>query len=162
MSHLLPGQPAPRFTARTQHGETLTLEELAGRPVLVMFYPYAFSRVCTSELQAMAARAPEVRDSGAEVLAVSCDAVHTLRAYGAELSSGLPAGEVELPFRLISDFWPHGELAQAYGVLNSATGAPERTSIILDAQLLVRHVIASPAGQARDLEQTLQLLRGLS
>lgn len=149
------GVRAPDFGLRSQHGEQVELEGLKGAPVLLMFYPFAFSRVCGSELAEMSARWDEVSASGASVLAVSCDAVHTLRAYAEEL--GTPEG-----LRLLSDFWPHGEVSRAYGAFSESKGAPSRTSFLLDGQLTVRHRIDSAPAEARSLDETLSLLSTLS
>ncbi|GAA4925434.1 redoxin domain-containing protein [Nesterenkonia rhizosphaerae] len=161
------GAPAPDFTARTHHGEHLQLSALAAGPVLVMFYPFAFSRVCGSELHEMVSRWSELEPTGVRVLAISCDAVHTLRAYAEHLQLGsLPAaassggpGRAELS--LLSDFWPHGQIAQNYGVFNPVTGAPSRVSYLLDDQLVVREVIEADDGDARDFDQILHRLRRL-
>lgn len=151
------GERAPSFSARTHHGETVESARLpGGRPCAVMFYPFAFSRVCGSELSELHSRRTEIERAGAEVLAVSCDAVHSLRAYAEAL-----AGAEELGFRLLSDFWPHGRIARAFGVLDESRGAAERATFFLDAGLSIRHLQRVPAGEARDLDEMLAVLREL-
>ncbi|WP_168198701.1 redoxin domain-containing protein [Nesterenkonia sp. NBAIMH1] len=150
----LRGVAAPGISARNQHGETVDLASCAGRPVLVMFYPFAFSRVCGSELSELSGRWSEVRALDALVLAVSCDAVHTLRAFAEEL--GAPDG-----LELLSDFWPHGGIARRFAAFSETNGAPRRTSFILDSTLTVQHVIESGPAEARSLDETLSLLSGL-
>ncbi len=113
----LRGVAAPGISARNQHGETVDLASCVSRPVLVMFYPFAFSRVCGSELAELSDRWSEVRALDARVLAVSCDAVHTLRAFGEEL--GAPDG-----LELLSDFWPHGASPAASPPSLRPTGPP--------------------------------------
>lgn len=168
------GEQAPGFSGRTHHGEVIELARLAGTPVLLMFYPFAFSRVCGSELQALVARRDQVRASGARVLAISCDPMHSLRAYAQLLAAGSTtdstadrtadstdptAGESgELPFDLVSDFWPHGEIAQRYGAFDAIKGAAQRRSFLLDSALRIAHVQAVPAAEARDLDEALLLL----
>lgn len=151
------GEQAPSFSARTHHGESITLEQLDGAPVLLMFYPFAFSAVCGSELRALASRSAQIRDVGATVLAISCDPLHSLRAYAESLRTG---GE-ELPFSLISDFWPHGQIAGRYGVFDSERGTAHRTSVLLDPQLRVAHLQSVPNAQVRDLDETFSVLAGL-
>lgn len=160
------GEQAPAFSGRTHHGEVIELARLAGTPVLLMFYPFAFSRVCGSELQTLVARRDQVRASGARVLAISCDPMHSLRAYAQLLAAGSTtdstdptAGESgELAFDLVSDFWPHGEIAQRYGAFDAIKGAAQRRSFLLDSALRIAHVQAVPAAEARDLDEALLLL----
>lgn len=160
------GEIAPPAVGRTHHGEEMRLEGLAGAPVLVMFYPFAFSRVCGSELAELQARRAELRRLGVHALAVSCDAIHSLRAYAEHLVAA--DGDVdggsdeELAVELVSDFWPHGRIARTFGVFDAARGVATRTSFLLDAELVVRHVQQVPTHQARDLEETLEMLAGLS
>lgn len=152
------GGRAPEFSARSQHGETVSSAELAGAPSLVMFFPFAFSRVCGSELGGLHARWPEVGATGARVVAVSCDPVHSLRAYAEMLEADGPS----LGFDLLSDFWPHGQLAAAFGVFDGTRGAPLRTSFILDGDLIIQHVQQAEVAEARDLGEALERLRALS
>lgn len=136
---------------RNHHGETVELAALAGNPVVVMFFPLAFSRVCGSELAEVNARWAEFTASGAALLAVSCDSMHTLRAYAEDL------GGVE--FDLLSDFWPHGDVSAGYGVFDPKSGTPHRETFVLDAQLRVLQRISAARSQARDLDQVLGALR---
>lgn len=177
------GEPAPGFSGRTQHGEVLELDQLRGTPVLLLFYPFAFSRVCDSELQALAARRGRIRETSARVLAISCDPIHSLRAYAEMLRSedrAVPAPDSdlgsesdrgpgsdpasragELSFDLVSDFWPHGEIAQRYGAFDPVTGAAQRISFLLDSELRLAEVDSVPASQTRDLDATLAQLARL-
>lgn len=161
------GERAPAFFGRTHHGELIELEQLAGSPTLLMFYPFAFSRVCDSELSALAARREQVRRLPGTVLAISCDPVHSLRAYAQMLSSDPAVDESstlttgDLPFDLVSDFWPHGEIAQRYGAFDPVKGAARRTSFLLDSRLRLSQVISVPAAQSRDLDESLDLLSRL-
>lgn len=179
MSHLpelRPGAAAPDLALRNQFGETVELSALAGRRVVVMFYPFAFSRVCGAELSEVHRRWVEFQQLGAVVLAVSCDAVHTLRAYAEHLSGSTSAQERgedqgkleehEGPderegLHLLSDFWPHGAAAQSYGAFNPATGAAQRVSFLIDEHLRFAHQVASENGEARSLDHTLELLRSM-
>ncbi|GAB3178851.1 peroxiredoxin [Nesterenkonia halophila] len=158
------GDTAPPAVGRTHHGEELRLEQLAGTPVLVMFYPFAFSRVCGSELAELQARRDELRRLGVRALAVSCDAIHSLRAYAEHLvtaAEDAAAGD-ELAVELVSDFWPHGRIARDFGVFDAERGVATRTSFLLDADLVVRHVQQVPTHQARDLDETFEVLVRMS
>lgn len=148
------------FSLRNQHGETVELKTLAGGPVLMMFYPFAFSRVCGVELAEVRTRWAEFEQLETRVLAISCDAVHTLRAYADQLGSGTTAAE-PVGLELLSDFWPHGAAALRYGAFNPLTGGAQRVSFLLDSELRIRHRIAAADGEPRSIDQTLELLGSL-
>lgn len=151
------GTPAPDFSARTHHGEHLRLRDLAGSPAALVFYPFAFSRVCSGEIAALHARRDRFSSLGAQVVGISCDAMHTLRAYADEISAGAAEG---LGLTLLSDFWPHGAVAEAYGCFDLVRGAAGRLTVVLDAGLRVSAVQTADLGSARDPDQTLDLLHG--
>ncbi|WP_202912148.1 redoxin domain-containing protein [Nesterenkonia muleiensis] len=147
----VPGQPAPWFVLRNQHGESVELAALAGAPAVVMFFPLAFSRVCGAELSEIMGRWAEFAELRARLLAVSCDSVHTLRAFADELGG--------VPFDLLSDFWPHGAVSDDYGAFDQRQGFPARETFVLDAELTVRHRVSAAHDHARDLDQVLGALR---
>ncbi len=104
------GGPAPDFTLRDQFGQDVTLSSYRGRKaVAIFFYPFAFSGVCTGEMAGIRARLDEFMTFDSEILAISCDPVYSLRAF---------ADTEGLNFPLLSDFWPHGEVAEAYEVFD--------------------------------------------
>src|SRR5918911_2657471 len=124
------GQPAPDFSLRDEHGQQIKLSDVRGeKPVAVVFYPFAFSGICTGELCELRDNIAEFDAKGVQVLAVSCDPVHTLRAWSEAQS---------YPFPLLSDFWPHGETARAYGVFNETIGAALRGSFLIDTEGVLR------------------------
>ncbi len=142
------GEPAPDFALRNQHGETLSLSGHRGQTaVVVMFYPFAFSRVCTSELGAVRDALPDLPD--AIVLAVSCDPMFTLRAF---------ADAEHLGFDLLSDFWPHGEVARRYGVFDEQRGCALRGTFVIDTQGVLRWKGKHELPGARDLTEARQAL----
>lgn len=145
------GSQAPDFTARNQHGEQVRLSEYRGRrDVVLVFYPYAFSRVCTSELDALRDR-PELL-AAAEFLAISCDPMFTLRAY---------AEAERLEFGLLTDFWPHGAIASAYGVFDAERGCAVRGSFVIDQAGVVRWSVVNAMAEARDPDDYAEALAGL-
>lgn len=137
-----PGQPAPDFELLNQYGEPVRLSDYLGRNVVVVFYPFAFSGICTEELCEIRDNIAVFEDANATVLAVSVDSKFTLRAYAKHEDYG---------FDLLSDFWPHGAVAQAYGVFDAVSGMAMRGTFIIDAAGIVRYVVVNPRGQARDL-----------
>jgi peroxiredoxin len=119
------------------------LADLRGKPVLLVFFPFAFSGICTSELCELRDNIEEFEHAGVTVLGISCDATHALRAWSEQQG---------FTFGLLSDFWPHGETARAFGVLDENHGLALRGSFLIDADGLVRWSVVNPPGQARDFE----------
>ncbi|TCC65775.1 peroxiredoxin [Kribbella pittospori] len=145
------GSRAPDFTARNQHGEQVRLSDYAGRSdVVLVFYPYAFSGVCTSELAALRDR-PDLL-AAAEFLAISCDPMFTLRAY---------ADAQKLEFGLLTDFWPHGAIASSYGVFDAERGCALRGTFVVDQAGIVRWSVVNPIPEARNLDDYARALATL-
>lgn len=156
-SHPTPSMPrlrsrAPDFTLRDTHGAPVTLSSLQGRPVLLVFFPFAFSMVCHGELGEISARRDQFSTAGVQVLAISCDPTHALRAWDEHEGFGIT---------LLSDFWPHGGTSRDYGVFNERAGHPERGSVLVDAGGVVCWTTRSAAGQARDMDDHLLAARAL-
>ncbi len=111
------GDEAPDFELRDQHGQPVRLSSFRGRKaVVVMFYPFAFTRVCTGELGEVRDNLAQWESDDVQLLAVSCDPMFSLRAF---------AEQDGLTFPLLSDFWPHGAVASSYGVLDETDGGGE-------------------------------------
>jgi len=147
------GDEAPDFELRDQHGQPVRLSTFRGeKAVVLMFYPYAFSRVCTGELCEVRDHLSQWQSDDVQLLAVSCDMMFSLRAF---------AEHDGLTFPLLSDFWPHGAVATAYGVLNEATGAPTRSTFVIDRAGTVRWSVHSETARARDLAEQLKVVAGL-
>jgi peroxiredoxin len=140
------GQPAPGFTARNQHGELLTVSGLRGAPAVIIFYPFAFSSICRDELAAVRDDHERFLVLGARVLAVSCDAMYTLRAY---------ADAEGIAFDLLSDHWPHGAIARAYGVFDELSGCARRGTFVLDSAGLISWQQVNQINEPRDLSAVL-------
>ena len=150
MSGLEIGGPAPDFTLRDQFGADVTLSDFHGKKaVAIFFFPFAFSGVCTGEMSGLRDRLDEFVTFDTEVLAISCDPVYALRQF---------ADTDRLNFSVLSDFWPHGEVAQAYDVFNDRTGAPRRSSYIVDKSGVVRWAVHNDNADGRDLEEHLRQL----
>jgi mycoredoxin-dependent peroxiredoxin len=147
------GQPAPDFELRDQHGETVSLASYRGRTaVVVMFYPYAFSGVCTGELCSVRDNLSTFVSDEVQLLAVSCDPMFSLRAF---------AERDRLTFPLLSDFWPHGAVASAYGVFDDDRGCARRSSFIVDKEGVLRWAVHNAMPDARDLQEQARVLAGV-
>lgn len=146
-------RPAPELALANQFGETVALSGLAGRPVIVVFFPFAFSAVCTAELAGLNGMLPEFDAAGVRLLGVSCDSRYTLRAYRESGGYG---------FDLLSDFWPHGAAARAYDAFDEVRGLARRRSFVIDGQGRIQASVSSSAGTARPLDAYRQALEALA
>jgi len=147
------GSEAPDFTLRNQHGEEVLLSSYRDRRnVVLVFYPYAFSRTCTGELGGIRDRFSMFTDADADVLAISCDPMYALRVY---------ADTEALTFSLLSDFWPHGGVASSYGVFDADRGCAVRGTFVIDRAGVVRWSVVNAIPDARDLDDYATALAGL-
>jgi len=137
------GSSAPDFTLPDTHGTPVHLADLRGKPIVVVFFPFAFSGICTGELCELRDNIEEFEQAGVTVLGISCDATFAQRAW---------AEQQGITFEVLSDFWPHGETARAYGVFDEDRGRALRGSFLIDADGLVRWSVVNQPGQARDFE----------
>ncbi|WP_026534548.1 peroxiredoxin [Arthrobacter sp. H14] len=147
------GETAPDFELPNQFGEPVRLSKLRGRITVVVFYPFAFSGVCTGELCELRDNLDAFTAKDAHVLAVSVDAKYALRAY---------AQSEGYDFDLLSDFWPHGDVARSYGVFNETRGMAERGTFIIDDGGIVRYSVVNPVGEARSLAEYRKALDELA
>jgi len=148
------GRPAPDFALKSQHGEDITLASFRGRrAVVVMFYPFAFSSICTGELAEVRDHLPEFDNDDVALLAVSCDPMFAVRAF---------ADAEDFTFPLLSDFWPHGEVARRYGVFDAERGCALRGTFVLDASGILRWKVENGFPDARELEAVKRALTQLS
>ncbi len=147
------GEIAPDFTLSDQYGEELTLSELvAEQPVALVFFPLAFSGICTGELCELRDNISVFGDARVRLLGISVDSVHALRAWAADEG---------YEFSILSDFWPHGAVAREYGAFVEERGIATRATVVIGAD---RRVIASfetSPGEARDFSAYREALVGL-
>ncbi|MFF9483852.1 peroxiredoxin [Streptomyces sp. NPDC014676] len=147
------GDKAPDFELRDNHGATVRLSDFRGRKnVVVLFYPFAFTSVCAGELREVRDRLPQFSDRDTQVLAVSNDSIHTLRVF---------AEQEGLEYPLLSDFWPHGDVSRAYGVLDEDKGCAVRGTFIIDKEGVVRWTVVNALPDARDLNEYVKALDAL-
>jgi mycoredoxin-dependent peroxiredoxin len=136
------GASAPDFELRDQHAQLHRLSDHRGtRNVVLVFYPLAFTGVCTGELSTLRDNAAALVNDDSELFAVSCDPISALRPFGDDLGVSFP---------LLSDFWPHGAVADAYGVFDAVHGTAERATFVIDRGGVVRWTVRTDRGVARD------------
>ena len=154
-SPLAVGDAAPSFALKNQHGEVVSLEDFRGQKhVVIVFYPFAFSGICTGELREIRDGLADFEGEDIQVVAVSCDAMYSLRAWADAEGHFFP---------LLSDFWPHGDTAKAYGVFSEENGFAIRGTFLVDRDGVIRWTLVNGPGEARDFSgyrDALAELRG--
>ncbi|MEU6198034.1 peroxiredoxin [Streptomyces sp. NPDC047061] len=147
------GDKAPDFELKDNHGRTVKLSDFRGeKNVVLLFYPFAFTGVCTGELCELRDNLPKFEDRDTQLLAVSNDSIHTLRVF---------AEQEGLEYPLLSDFWPHGETSRAYGVFDEAKGCAVRGTFVIDKEGVVRWTVVNALPDARDLDEYVTALDAL-
>ncbi|MQA85613.1 MAG: redoxin domain-containing protein [Streptosporangiales bacterium] len=148
------GDVAPDFELKDQHGTPVKLSDYRGeKSVVLVFYPLAFSRVCTGEMHSIRDELSSFQGDGVQVLALSVDSMFSLRAF---------SEHDNLEFPLLSDFWPHGEVAKKYGIFDENLGVATRGTFIIDKEGVVRWKVVNAIPEARDTEEYRRVLEELS
>jgi peroxiredoxin len=147
------GDIAPDFTLKDQSGAEVTLSSFRGaKNVVVLFYPLAFTGVCTGELCAIRDDLARFQNEDVQVLAISVDSVHVHRVF---------AEKEGYEFPLLADFWPHGAVASDYGVFVEAAGLASRGTFIVDKEGVIRWLVTNNIPDARNQGDYLEALAAL-
>jgi peroxiredoxin len=147
------GDQAPDFELKDQHGTPVRLSSFRGnKNVVLVFYPLAFSGVCTGELCSLRDEFPEAARDDVALLTVSVDSGFAHRTW---------ADAEHYNFALLSDFWPHGAVAKSYGVFDEEMGVATRGTFVIDKQGVVRWKVVHPIPQARDIADYQKALAAL-
>jgi mycoredoxin-dependent peroxiredoxin len=147
------GDEAPDFELRDQNAQSHRLSSYRGeKNVVLVFYPFAFTGVCTGEMNAIRDDVGSLQNDDTQVLAISCDTVASLRVF---------AEREEFDYPLLSDYWPHGHVAKAYGVFNETLGAADRGTFVIDKQGIVRWTVRTELREARNIEDYQKALAEL-
>lgn len=149
------GQVAPDFTLKDQAGNDVSLADYKGRQAVVLvFYPFTFTGVCQGELCEIRDDPSTFESAAAAVLAISCDTRHAQAQW---------AEQQGFTFPVLSDFWPHGAVAKAYGVFNDQLGCANRASFVIDKEGKVVATFASAnLATPRSREEYESALAGVS
>ena len=136
------GQAAPDFNLKDQAGNDISLADYKGKQaVVIVFYPFTFTGVCEGELCALRDDLSEFESAGVQVLAVCCDTRHAQKVWAEREGYGFP---------VLSDFWPHGDVAKAYGVFNEDLGCAMRGTFVIDKEGVIVDAFESGGlGEAR-------------
>ena len=147
------GAIAPDFTLSDQYGEELTLSELVENgPVAVVFFPLAFTGICTGELCELRDNIAVFADSKVRLVGVSVDSVHALRAW---------ATQEGYEFSILSDFWPHGAVARSFDAFIEERGIATRATVIVGEGLKVLASFETSPGEARDFSAYREVIAAL-
>lgn len=147
------GTEAPDFSLRDQNNEEVTLSSFRGRQaVLVIFYPLAFTGICTGELCQVRDDLPSFQNADVQVLTISVDSPYTHKIFSEREGYDFP---------LLADFWPHGGVAQAYGVFNEQTGFANRGTFLVDRDGIVRFAEMNSPGDGRDPQAWRDAIKAL-
>jgi peroxiredoxin (alkyl hydroperoxide reductase subunit C) len=139
------GDQAPDFTLNDQTRSPVTLSDFRGKKdVLLVFYPLAFSGVCTGEMCTLRDSIDSFRSDEVETLAISVDSSAATAAWAAKEGYEFP---------LLSDFWPHGAVAERYGVFDANIGLAMRGTFLIDKQGVIRFAEVNPIPEARDQQR---------
>ena len=130
------GEPAPDFTLPDHRGQEVSLSDLRGQKVMLVFYPADFSPVCTDQLSIYQEVLGEIEDRGAKLVGISVDSSWTHRAFRKHLGIDIP---------LLADFHPKGEVSAAYGAYRDQWGTTNRSLVLIDEEGTVRWVHESPS-----------------
>jgi peroxiredoxin len=143
------GQEAPDFTLRDENLAEVALSSLRGRNVVLIFYPLAFSPMCTKELHQATELADRYGAAGAEVFGISVDSPWVLKAF--KRDEGLSA-------HLLSDFHPKGAVAEMYEAYIPEAGIATRATYVIDKDGKVAHKEINNPGEMRDQDTILDAL----
>ncbi|MDQ1708680.1 MAG: mycoredoxin-dependent peroxiredoxin [Frankiaceae bacterium] len=147
------GAPAPDFTLKDQNNELVRLSGFGGRKnVVLVFYPLAFTRTCQGELSAIRDLLPAFQNDDVQLLTVSVDSAYAHKVW---------AEQEGFAFPLLSDFWPHGGVARAYGCFDETSGRATRGTFIIDTAGVVRWTVVHAPADARDPAEYLDVLSTL-
>ena len=136
------GSKAPEFTLKNQDGQEVSLSDFRGRQaVLLVFYPFAFSGICTGELCSARDDISAFQNDDVQLLGISVDTTWSLKAF---------ASQEGYQFPLLSDFWPHGAVSESYGVFAADLGFAFRGTFLIDAEGIVRFAEHNGPGDARN------------
>ncbi len=147
------GDKAPEFSLVNQHGEEVSLASFKGlNPVVLVFFPFAFSGTCSGELCELRDNISMFDDPNVELLAISVDSKFAQAKF---------ASQESYQFSVLADFWPHGKVAQEYGVFVDKSGHASRASFVIDKSGDVVAKFVVPVGEARklsDYKKALELI----
>lgn len=144
------GDVAPNFTCDDNHEQTISLADFKGKKVLLSWHPLAWTPVCTDQMRALENNYDTFQKLNTVPLGFSVDAAPCKKAWAVAIQ----INKVQLP----SDFWPHGKIAQDFGIFRQKEGFSERANIIIDETGKVVWVKVYPLAQLPDINEVISFL----
>lgn len=145
------GATAPVFTLKDNRGNLISLKDYLGQKVLLSWHPLAWTAVCADQMKSLESNYSRLAALGTVPLGLSVDPVPSKNAWAKELK--IPT------LKLLSDFWPHGAVAQDYGLFRAEEGFSERANVILDERGLVSWIKIYAIHQLPDIEEVIRQLK---
>jgi peroxiredoxin len=153
MSTVKTGTKAKDFNLNDHDGKEIGLSTLKGKKVLLSFHPLAWTSVCAEQMKSLEKNLSRFEELNTVALGMSVDTVPSKKAWAKEI------GIKET--RLLSDFWPHGKVADLYGIYREKEGVSERANIIIDENGTVVFVKVYPISRLPDIEEIIKVLKNL-
>jgi peroxiredoxin (alkyl hydroperoxide reductase subunit C) len=147
------GQHAPDFTLSSHNGKEITLRDFRGKNVVLAYFPMAWTPVCTNQIPSYEERLTEFEQESTQVFGISIDHVPCLKAWADSLGG--------ITFPILSDFWPHGQVAEQYGVLRK-NGTTERAIFVIDKDGIIRDIDIHDIDDQPDNEELFSVLRQIN
>lgn len=144
------GSKAAEFALKDQNGKTVSLSSLKGRKVLLSFRPLAWTAVCHDQMKLLEENRARFEKLNTVALGIGVDSAPSNKAW----AQSMDLKET----RLLSDFWPHGAVAKAYGVFRDNDGFSERANIVIDEKQIVVFAKVYPTSQLPDFEEIIKFL----
>ena len=147
------GEMAPDFVLKDQNGEEFKLSGMRGRRVLLSFHPLAWTKVCAQQMQSLEENNKALESLNTVPVGISVDSIPTKKAWAENL--GIKN------VRLLSDFWPHGQVAQLYGIFIEEKGFSQRTNIVVDENGKIAFVKVYEISQLPDIQEIIRVVKEL-
>jgi peroxiredoxin len=147
------GDEAIDFTLKDQEGNEVSLSQFQGKRILLSFHPLAWTGVCTKQMQSLEENLKILESLNTVALGMSVDSVPCKKAWAEDMG-------VEKT-RLLSDFWPHGEVAQKYGLFIDEKGISNRANVLIDENRKVVFVKIYDIPQLPDINEIIEFIKGL-
>ena len=152
-SPLQKGEMAPNFTLKDQNGKDFKLADLRGKRVLLSFHPLAWTGICAKQMQSLEANKETFQSLNTVPVGISVDSVPTKKAWAEDLKIK--------DVRLLSDFWPHGQVAKLYGIFQEDKGIAGRANIIVDENGKVAFSKVYEISELPDINEIIKVLKAL-
>ena len=145
------GTKAPDFKLKDQDGKIVNLSALQGKKVLLSFRPLAWTAVCTDQMKSLENNFDKLAELNIVALGIGVDSAPSNKAWARSMNIKKT--------RLISDFWPHGEVSKLFGAFREADGFSERANILIDENGIIVFTRLYPTGQLPDIQEIINFLK---